>query len=92
MPFEEYDKQCTDGQICVPVFTEPCNGPTCISSGQCFTKSNAKLHIQEHASSHCQPRHAVLDNNCAKLSLVFEEGLSSMVRMLWLSLKFLKYE
>lgn len=79
VPFEEYDKQCSDGQLCVPEFAKPCNGHSCSSSGRCLSKTNVKKHIAEHASTRCRPNHAVIDSNCAKLSLMFGEGIPTMV-------------
>ncbi|GIY01249.1 protein serrate [Caerostris darwini] len=76
--FGDYNKQCFEGQLCVPLYSTPCFSKPCAVTGRCLSEPNANLYIADHLPKHCKPNNAIISDNCAKLSVKFSENILPM--------------
>ncbi|XP_054708436.1 protein jagged-1-like [Uloborus diversus] len=70
--FYNHSKECSQGNVCVPVFNQPCLSLPCTASEQCVSEKGLNLYLSERLPSHCKPNDAILGNNCVKLSVMVE--------------------
>ncbi|KAG8193356.1 hypothetical protein JTE90_022984 [Oedothorax gibbosus] len=77
---QDHSRQCLEGHVCIPLFSNNCFTLPCSGTGRCLSKLNAHSYVAAHIPLQCKASKHSHAGNCAKLSVKYlEEVLQTLV-------------